>query len=314
MISAPSGAGVSESYSTSQPRALSGSAVCARIAAVAVCNYCNTLPSLRSLLPLPRLHRRVGACLQEEISDFLFQHKAGELGYHQADAAINAANAPRACSTTQGRVLFGDQVMIINVGAAACLSSLPSVHTLVSETVDDSMVVTAAKFDTKEGPAPVQRNVFTVLPVNENDAIGTPVKFGTSAFRLEANHPLQGDTKLYLWSQKAHLNSSPSRISGEQKVCLKPATGLDSYCMSWGALFQDPEYRLETEGEDILANAPVVLKHLQSGLALSCNYQLQKKMLSEFGKEEEVSCGTKIGRTKVELPENQWTFSMPTSA
>lgn len=255
---------------------------------------------------------------EEELADFLMKKKNEDLGFHKTDAMLKIAKAPSSVSAcdSQGNVKYGSRCMLINPSSNSALASLPTVHVSAHEVAGDSMMCASAPMGEADQHMPLRRNVFTILPFagGSDDA---PVKFGDK-FYLRTDHPV-ADEVLYLYSEKAHINSAASRVTKQQVVNLKPTNeGLNAYGSVWTFVLQDPNYRLEAEGTPVPANVEVVLKHVQSGQNLACNHTHQPgpaskkvgKIISEFGSENEVTGNTYIGRSKVEGPENHWVVAM----
>jgi hypothetical protein len=251
---------------------------------------------------------------EEELADFLMKHHNADLGFHKTDALLKISKEPSNVSTcVEGNVTYGSSFMLINPASKTALSSLPSIHVSAHETADDSMMCAAAPMGEADTHQPTRRNVFTVVPFDEQaGAESDPVKFGDKFF-LQTGHPIDKQQRLYLYSEKPHINSAASRITKQQVVNLKPTNeGLNHYGAVWTLVLQDPEYRLEAEGSPVPANVEVLLKHVQSGQCLSCNHAA-KAIISEFGSEFEVTANTNVktgGGCKVEGSENHWVLAM----
>jgi len=244
---------------------------------------------------------------EESMAKFLIKHDGKELGFHKTDALKASATAPAPVGgAAEGTLSFGDAVMLEHRAGAATLGSLPSVH---AEAGEGRMLVTGIGMGANDDHQPIVRNVFTIEPFTGDQAIGSPVTFGDK-FCLRCDHPTQRGEVLYLGSETQHLQSAASRYSGEQVVNLRASRDeiVGSYGVAWVVDLQDPNFRLEAEGTPIPTNTGVVIKHVLTAKLLSCNFELRKKMVSEFGAEHEVTCGTKMTRAKVEGPENTWIF------
>jgi len=247
---------------------------------------------------------------EERLADFLIKHDGKELGFHKTDALKQSAtSSAQVGGAAAGILSFGDTIMLEHKAGAATLASLPSVHVGAHEVSDETMLVTGAGMGSNDDHQPTVRNVFTVEPFTGDQAMGSPVNFGDK-FCLRCEHPTQRGRVLYLGSETQHLQSAASRYSNEQIVNLRQSRDeiVVAYGVAWLVELQDPNYRLEAEGSPIPTNTPVVIKHVLTSKLLSCNYEVRKKMISEFGAEHEVTCGTKITRAKVEAPENHWIF------
>jgi len=244
---------------------------------------------------------------EESMAKFLIKHDGKELGFHKTDALKAGATATAQVGGAAAGILsFGDAVMLEHKAGVATLASLPSVH---AGAADGNMLVTGKGMGANDDHQPIVRNVFTIEPFTGDQVVGSPVSFGDK-FCLRCEHPTQQGDVLYLGSETQHLQSAASRYSGEQVVNLRASRDevVGSYGVAWTVELQDPNFRLEAEGTPIPTNSGVVIRHVLTAKLLSCNFELRKKMVSEFGAEHEVTCGTKMTRAKVEGPENTWIF------
>ena len=76
----------------------------------------------------------------------------------------------------------------------------------------------------------------------------------------------------------------------------------------WQIVCFDPQFRLEAEGQPVLANAPVIIVSAATNHALAV--VREHYVRSEYGVEYETTCHTHITSHKTEGPENHWVLEL----
>jgi hypothetical protein len=106
----------------------------------------------------------------------------------------------------------------------------------------------------------------------------------------------------YLRSQPVAPNCS-SPVSNFQEVSIDFEQEKDSI---WTCQFTDPKFRVEYEGEPVRGNSPILVLHSMTNQFLGSG--ASKKVLNDFGKEEEVFCKTLLNVHRVEEQQNIWSI------
>lgn len=238
------------------------------------------------------------AAEEEEIKEFLRKQEAGELvsqrlGKHLGEASqeIVTSQVPE-----DGCVHFGDQVVLEHPSSSSCVSTLPSPF----PTTNPDIPVTGSP-DAK----PMRRTVFTLAPADPSKhKEGDPIRYG-DRFRAYCTVPSHGT--IYLMSEKQGLHNTPARFSKFQNVFSRvvdedEAASSPMHDASWEFVYRDPNFRFENEGEPVVANEPVLLRHARSGICLC----VLSKFLwrTEFGNQYEVAAHTHVNSHRVESDEN----------
>ena len=128
---------------------------------------------------------------------------------------------------------------------------------------------------------PISRAIFIIERADENDGypdnivhLGQHVKFTSNPYF----HP----RKLYLKSTA----QSPLKHSEKSRFQEVYCSAMDSFDTSWVMEACDPNVRFEMNGEQVLANGPIVIKHASTGHFLASDLS---QVNNNYGKEFEVN-------------------------
>ena len=157
---------------------------------------------------------------------------------------------------------------------------------------------------TKDGP-PVLRTVLTVVAGGSSFQPGAPLKFGDH-FALVARDPFGGER--FLFSERLSLHGGASTLSGKQAVSFRQLDDKIPHDGLWEVVCIDPNFRLESEGQAVPANSPVVIRHVATRINLCV---LEGTVVrSQLGVEAEIVCDSHLSVHRTELPENVWVFAI----
>lgn len=211
-------------------------------------------------------------------------------------AVVSSASLTHVLSKSDdGFVRFGDSVMIVNEGSAREVALVANSFSVPT----DSLAVAAAK----DG-APKMRNVFTIAPSGPAMEPGAVLRYGDQ-FCLVAKDPFGQERHLH--SERVTLYTGMSPISGKQSVSLVHAPGKPTHNDVWVVIAKNPAMRLESEGMEVPANTPLIIRHVASNLNLA---MLSEHVVrSQLGVEPEIVCATILDH-KVETPANVWSLVM----
>ena len=209
-----------------------------------------------------------------------------------------ATTQHRIAKTDDGYVHYGDTLLLRHGESGRVVSYVAQSHSLEG----DTLPVAAAQ---GEGLARLHRSVFTIAPRGHSMLPGQPLCFGEQ-FSLVATDPFGLERNLH--SQRISLHGGASLISGKQSVSLAPASDKPNHDHAWEVLCIDPSYRLETEGQPVPANAPILLRHVASHQLLAV---LDTHLVrSELGAEPEVVCHTFLSQYKIPLPPHHFILEL----
>ena len=247
----------------------------------------------------------LGALVAEEHKKSLAE---GTLTASRLAATIGSASAPieLAAPHADGFVHYGDEIMLSNAqgGALAC-------------NWQDRVEVSQESYAITRGAAePAERTCWRVLPAHGAAAPADGIlRFGAH-FTLGSE---RGGELLYLQSQRYtvhNMNYSRSVRGSERKQGVTGAL-VTNWQTNWEAVHLDPTKlaQIRSEGQPVLANAFVALRHTSTQLNL-CSDSLVVK--NHFGHEAEVCCFMDTDIAKSTMGErtshavgasNHWAFT-----
>jgi len=190
-----------------------------------------------------------------------------------------------------GKVHFGDRVMLINPGAkdGSCSAAALSVNISADNTTSAGV---AGSSNTK----PCVRNVFSIKSLD-----GTPngecLKYGQHFYLCCA----EGES--YLSSDRASFQKCAKKSRhNEVSMVIEP-----SHLTAWTIVPFDPEFRMELQYSTVPANQRIIMNHVKTNNNLCLeNYNLR----SAFGSEKEVSTYTDLDSHRAEKESNHWMLVM----
>lgn len=234
--------------------------------------------------------------VQEIQAEFQRRRERGEISEDGVGAVLSSASLTHVLSKSDdGFVRFGDSVMIVNDGAAREVALVANSFSAAT----DVLSVAASK----DG-APKMRNVFTIAPAGAAMEPGAVLRYGDQ-FCLVAKDPFGQERHLH--SERVTLYTGMSTISGKQAVSLVHAAGKPSHNDAWVIIALNPAMRLESEGLEVPANTPLIIRHVASNVNLAV--LSDHAVRSQLGVEPEVVCATILDH-KVETAANVWSFVM----
>ena len=253
-------------------------------------------------------HVRVGnwnediALEQEKIKDFLRRKETGDLSLSKTQNFLAKNTSPAELShTADGNVHLGDRVLLRHFPSESAISATPSVYA----PRDDGQIRVAAA----PKAAPALRNVFTIVPFPDEDHPDTtgPLVYGQKVY-LQVT-AADGSSQ-YLFTERVSLFGGAAKGSAnEQAVVLRTSnTGLGSYGTVWQFVSFDPQFRLESEGQPVPANKPLIIVSSSTNQALLVTRD--RLVRSEYGVEYEVAALTRLTAQKVEAPENHFLLEL----
>lgn len=173
-----------------------------------------------------------------------------------------------------GLLRFGDKIMLSNKATDACL--VANIGEKIA-TYEEAYAVTSSPHIS----GPNARCIFLVERVNPADGYADNVVHYGQEVKFVTN-PALHSRRLFLKSTP-HSPLHHSKYSRFQEVCV---TNMDSFDTVWTIEGIDPNTRFEAEGEPVLANAPLLVKHKST-----CHFLASDKVdyKNDFGGEFEVT-------------------------
>lgn len=264
------------------------------------------LNSVRTYKPFVRVGNwQEDIALQEEAArEFERRRLGGTLLLSRAQTVLSAAATQHRISKTEdGCVHYGDSLVVRHAGSGRVVSYVAQSSTTEADVLHVSGAPGVG------GMARLQRNVFTIAPGSGQGGMqpGAPLCFA-DRFTLVAVDPFGHER--YLHSQLAGLHGGVSLLSGKQSVTLAHPKKSEkiSHDDVWEVVCIDPSIRLETEGQPVPANVPVVLRHVASNQPLA---MLETHLVrSELGAEPEMACHGFYNQQKVPQPANHFVLEL----
>ncbi|KAM6937887.1 cilia- and flagella-associated protein 161 [Xenentodon cancila] len=233
---------------------------------------------------------------EDAIKEYLRKREKGELSVQKADFLKQNMLRPVDLSVTNdGRLHFGDVVMLVNMGGENRECSAVSLDADINSLTHTPLSGLQASFGITAGKCvqPCTRTAFIITSVDGSPE-GSPLHFEQS-FALKTTSGFARG--LYLTSDLQNLQKK----SYLQEVYLDDSLHFLSW---WKVMHFDPQERLEHEGQPVPANMKVVIVHCKTNQALAV---LGDKVLwTAYGKEYEVTTHTFLDSHKAEQDNNHW--------
>mmetsp|Transcript_96972 Transcript_96972/g.274284 ORF Transcript_96972/g.274284 Transcript_96972/m.274284 type:complete len:302 (-) Transcript_96972:153-1058(-) len=215
-----------------------------------------------------------------KLKDYLSKKDTGSLIVTAKQKQLEGSLVPVELSPSpEGCLQFGMKVMLYNHQTAGVLGANP--FDAASKAYGAWMATTGPMTD------PVVRNVFELESTDGSDGV---VLYGQT-IRLKL-HPFAKITSpAYLQSEMV-TPVSAAKFSRYQEVLVISEPAGDT---KWQIHHPDPDLRAETEGEEVPAGRPVLIRHVQTGTYLASDKIPYKNM---FGQECEVHCHSHVPLSK----------------
>jgi len=194
------------------------------------------------------------------VRDYLAKKQAGTLAVNRLQARLATHLRPVEISPKAGgdAVRLGDSLLLWSHHAESFLGA--DLNDTVTSSLGESLqAVSATKYS-----YPCARTALTIVPLDAA-LVGSSLKYGHEFRLCYAN--LDAGGPLFMFSS-SRTPTNASKYSGLGEVL---ATKKVSHNTVWRVQNLDPSYRMETEGEDVPANAPVVLCHAGTNTLLGCS-------------------------------------------
>ncbi|KAM3870608.1 cilia- and flagella-associated protein 161 [Diretmus argenteus] len=239
---------------------------------------------------------------EEALKDFLEKKERGELTVQKISSLKqNILRQVNLSVSTDGRLHFGDVVMLVNVGGPNRECSAISINADVSSLSKAPDVVIQAPCEISAGRSvqPCTRTAFIITSV-DGSTEGSTLHYEQS-FALKTTSGFASG--LYLGSDLRTFQKSAKK-SRLQEVNLNE----DGSFLSWWKIVHfDPQERLEHEGLPVPANVKVLIIHCKTNQALAV---LGDQVLwTTYGNEYEVAAHTFLDSHKAEHDNNHWILS-----
>ncbi|XP_036006041.1 cilia- and flagella-associated protein 161 [Fundulus heteroclitus] len=200
--------------------------------------------------------------------------------------------------SSDGRLHFGDVVMLVNLGGENQPRSAVSINADVgslTKTLSPG-IQTPCGVCAGSGIQPCVRTAFIITSVDGSPE-GSSLHFD-QCFALRTTGGFARG--LYLTSDLQSFQKR-SKMSGFQEVYLD-----DSMCFLswWKIVYFDPQERLEYEGQPVPANEKVLIVHCKTNQALAALGD--QPLWTAYGKEYEVTAHTFLDSHKAEEQVNHW--------
>ncbi|CAG5958067.1 unnamed protein product [Menidia menidia] len=237
---------------------------------------------------------------EDALKDYLEKKERGELAAQKVDLLKqNMLKQVNLSVTTDGKLHFGDAVMLVNVErgerrectAVSINADINSLTKVPSLGIQAPCGVSAGR-----GIQPCPRTVFIITSVDGSPE-GSILSYDQS-FALKTTSGFSRGLYLKSDLQSFQKCAKKSRL---QEVFLDER---DCFLSWWKIVHFDPQERLEYEGQPVPANVKVVIIHCKTNHALAV---LRDQVLwTTYGKEHEVTAHTFLDSHKAEQDNNQW--------
>ncbi|XP_034089566.1 cilia- and flagella-associated protein 161 isoform X2 [Gymnodraco acuticeps] len=202
--------------------------------------------------------------------------------------------------TTDGRLHFGDVVMLVNMGGEERDCSALSINADVNSfnKIPTPSIISPCGVVAGRGIQACPRTAFIITSVDGSPE-GSTLHFDQS-FALKTTSGFARG--LYLTSdlQSFQKCAKKSRL---QEVNLEDGSSFLSW---WKIVHFDPQERLEYEGQPVPANMSVLIIHCKTNQALAV---LGGHVIwNTYGKEYEMTAHTFLDSHKAEQDNNRWTL------
>ncbi|KAM9352374.1 cilia- and flagella-associated protein 161 [Symphorus nematophorus] len=236
---------------------------------------------------------------EDAMREYQEKRERGELVDQRVDfLKQNMLRPVNLAVTNDGRLHFGDVVMLVNTGgenrecsAVSINADINSFTKSLSPAIQAPCGVSAGR-----GIQACTRTAFIITSVDGSPE-GSTLHFEQS-FALKTTSGFAGG--LYLMSDRQSFQKCAKK-SRLQEVNLD---GDNSFLSWWKIVHFDPQERLEYEGQPVPANVKVLIIHCKTNQALAV---LGDQVLwTSYGKEYEVTAHTFLDSHKAEKDSNHW--------
>ncbi|KAI9529877.1 hypothetical protein NQZ68_008116 [Dissostichus eleginoides] len=233
--------------------------------------------------------------------EHLEKKERGELAAQKVDFLKQHILSPVDLTvTTDGRLHFGDVVMLVNMGGEERDCSALSINADVNSfnKIPTPGIISPCGVVAGRGIQACPRTAFIITSVDGSPE-GSTLHFDQS-FALKTTSGFARG--LYLTSdlQSFQKCAKKSRL---QEVNLEDGSSFLSW---WKIVHFDPQERLEYEGQPVPANMSVLIIHCKTNQALAV---LGDHVIwNTYGKEYEMTAHTFLDSHKAEQDNNRWTL------
>ncbi|XP_022610406.1 cilia- and flagella-associated protein 161 [Seriola dumerili] len=231
--------------------------------------------------------------------EYLEKKKRGDLVAQKVDFLKQNILRPVNLSVTNdGRLHFGDVVMLVNMGGENRECSTVSINADINSLIKipSPGIQAPCGISAGRGIQPCTRTAFIITSVDGSPEGSTLVYEKSFALKTTSGFARE----LYLTSdlQSFQKCAKKSRL---QEVNLVDDCSFLSW---WKIVHFDPQERLEYEGQPVPANVKVLIIHCKTNQALAV---LGDQVLwTTYGKEHEVTAHTFLDSHKAEQDNNHW--------
>uniref|UniRef100_H3C4N8 Cilia and flagella associated protein 161 n=1 Tax=Tetraodon nigroviridis TaxID=99883 RepID=H3C4N8_TETNG len=238
---------------------------------------------------------------EEEMNDYQEKRLRGELISQRVEFLKQNILSPVSLSATKdGRLHFGDVVILVNVGGENRERSALSINADIHSVSMNPAPSIQAPCGVSAGRVQAcTRTAFIITRYQSLNPEGSALHFDQS-FALKTASGFAGG--LYLTSDLQTFQKC-AQLSRLQEVSLD----VDNSFLSWWKITHfDPQERLEHEGQPVSANEKVLIIHCKTNQALAAlGHQVLR---TTYGKEYEVTAHTFLDSHKAEQEENHWVM------
>jgi len=229
---------------------------------------------------------------EDTLKDFLERREQGQLLIQKSANLKNSIlKSVELDISRDGKVHFGDKLMLVNPGARDGSRGAAS---LCLNVTDGSSLGVAGSGTSSQ---PSARNTFIIKSLD-----GTPegecLKYGQAFYLCTA----EGEN--YLYSDRASFQRCAKKSRHNEVTLVTNSSRLTE----WIIVPFDPLFRMELEWSDVPANQKVIFSHARTNQNLCL--EKDHKIRSAFGSEYEVSCFTDLDSHKAENDTNHWLLMM----
>lgn len=239
---------------------------------------------------------------EDKISDLLKKKSKGGLLIQRTNRLLETAYQPVELTQNHDGLLHdGDKVMLKWVGGRVphYLAATPQLP-VASDPNDGRFKAPCSVSGTCDSLV-YGRSAFVIYREDSRIPNSIPLTYGEPFFICTI--PEVGNLKLHTEYKTVFKYA---RKSKHQEVTLVPET---SGRTLWRALFKNPQFRMEMEGQYVPINTDVIINHIYTNqhLALEPDYIVR----TVFGVEKEISGHSHTDQYRVEEPPNYWQFMTP---
>lgn len=210
------------------------------------------------------------------LKDFLKKKENGSLMVTAKQRQLESSLLPVEVSgSPDGLLRFGQRVMLVNHQSKGVLSVNP--YDMVPKAHE------AWAMTTSRAGSPCVRNVFEIERADPHDGFADDLVHYGQAMRVKVVPFSKIDRPAYMQSEMVTALAA-AKFSRHQEVT---AYGAPNGETLWQFLYPDTNSRFETEGEPVIASAPLVLRHVHTGSFLASD---EIHFNNIFGTEYEVHC------------------------